>query len=158
MLPVVEELLYHFPIETEHAHAESSLRSEDESNAAIITNASGFSSELTHRDHLQFYLYSAMIYMAIKKWDRACHCLNVVITSSTASLVSKIMIEAYKKWILANLLGHGKVVLNYSAACGHLLTLIFLSASPHSSLDRSTCDKGVSVVIETIHFAGGNIC
>jgi COP9 signalosome complex subunit 3 len=108
-LPIVDKLLSHFPTDTEHAHGEMFLCSQHESSLAFLTDASGFSAKLTYRDHLLFFLYSAMIYMALKKWDQASHCLCAVISSPTTNSISKIMVEAYKKLILANLLGHGKV-------------------------------------------------
>lgn len=109
-LPIVDKFLYQFPSDSEHARAEHPLCSVQASNEVFITDSSGFSKDLTYRDHLQFYLYSAMIYMAVKQWDRASHCLNIVVSSPTANSVSKIMVEAYKKWTLVNLLGHGKVI------------------------------------------------
>lgn len=109
-LPIVDKFLYQFPPDTEHGCTERLLCSVQASNEVFITDSSGFSGDLTYRDHLQFYLYSAMIYMAAKQWDRASHCLNVVVSSPTATSVSKIMVEAYKKWTLVNLLGHGKVI------------------------------------------------
>lgn len=109
-LPIMDKFLYQFPADSEHARAEHPLCSVQASNEVFITDSSGFSKDLTYRDHLQFYLYSAMIYMAVKQWDRASHCLNIVVSSPTANSVSKIMVEAYKKWMLVNLLGHGKVI------------------------------------------------
>ncbi|KAL2783015.1 signalosome subunit 3 [Aspergillus keveii] len=109
-LPITNQLLYHFPTDADHVHHGYLSCSEHAPTTTLVTNASGISSKLTHRDHLQYFLYSAMIYMALKKWDEACHCLNAVITSPTSNAVSKIMVEAYKKWILVNLLGYGKVI------------------------------------------------
>lgn len=109
-LPILDKFLYQLPADTEHACTEHLLCSVQTSNGMFITDSSGFSGVLTYRDYLQFYLYSAMIHMAVKQWDRASHCLNIVVSSPTATSVSKIMVEAYKKWTLVNLLGHGKVI------------------------------------------------
>ena len=51
-----------------------------------------------------------MIYMALQNWDKALHWLSIVISSPVNDSVTKIMVEAYKKWVLVSLLGHGKVI------------------------------------------------
>jgi hypothetical protein len=69
-----------------------------------------FDSEmLGYRDHLMYYLYGGMIYMAVKDWDRALLFLEVVLNSPTTNTASMIQIEAYKKWVLVGLLHKGKV-------------------------------------------------
>ncbi|KAL4781908.1 hypothetical protein BJX76DRAFT_333906 [Aspergillus varians] len=133
-LPIVDKRLCHFPADTEYAHTESTLCSEHDSNGPFITESSGFSTKLTYRDHLQFYLYSAMIYMAVKKWDQASHCLSVVISSPAANSVSKIMVEAYKKWILANLLWHGKLSSTPRLVAPHVMRIYQSLARPYISL------------------------
>ena len=81
-----------------------------ESDNAFFTDNSDFSSKLTYRDCLQYLLYGSMVYMALKQWSKAQHCLSMVIASPVTNSVSKIMVEAYKKWILVSLLGHGRVI------------------------------------------------
>lgn len=58
---------------------------------------------------LLYFYYGAMIYAALKKFDRALYFLEVVITTP-AMAVSHIMLEAYKKYILVCLILHGKVI------------------------------------------------
>ncbi|KAL4911694.1 signalosome subunit 3 [Aspergillus aurantiobrunneus] len=133
-VPILDKFLCHFPTSTEHAHSESLLCSEHGSNAVFVKDTPGFSTNLTYRDHLQFCLYSAMIYMALKKWDQASHSLSAVISSPTANSVSKIMVEAYKKWILVNLLGHGKLPSPPSLVAPHVLRVYQSLARPYISL------------------------
>lgn len=49
-----------------------------------------------------------MIYTAMKNYDRALYFFEVVVTVP-AMVVSHIMLEAYKKYILVSLILHGKV-------------------------------------------------
>ncbi|KAL4997788.1 signalosome subunit 3 [Aspergillus recurvatus] len=133
-LPIVDKFLCHFPSDTGHAHTESLLCSEHEPNTVFTTEVSGFSTNLTYRDHLQFYMYSAMIYMALKKWDRASHCLSIVISAPTANSVSKIMVEAYKKWVLTNLLGHGKLSSVPNLVAPHVIRVYQSLSKPYISL------------------------
>lgn len=50
-----------------------------------------------------------MIYMGLKKWKRALHFLEIVIVSPVVNNVSKIQVDAYKKWVLVSLLYKGHV-------------------------------------------------
>lgn len=74
-----------------------------------MTESSGFSSKLSYRDYLQYFLYGGMVYMALKEWHNALHFLGIVISTPSTSSVSLIMVEAYKKWVLVCLLEKGKV-------------------------------------------------
>lgn len=57
---------------------------------------------------LLYYYYGGMIYTAMKNYDRALYFFEVVVTVP-AMVVSHIMLEAYKKYILVSLILHGKV-------------------------------------------------
>ncbi len=67
------------------------------------------SAKLEYRDHLMYFLYGAMIFMALKKWKRALLFLEIVIMSPVINNVSKIQVDAYKKWVLVSLLYKGHV-------------------------------------------------
>ncbi|KAL8965695.1 MAG: hypothetical protein Q9197_006380 [Variospora fuerteventurae] len=56
-----------------------------------------------------YFLYGAMVYMALREWTRAILFLEIVLTAPTKSNASQIQVEAYKKWILASLLARGEV-------------------------------------------------
>ncbi|XP_055376294.1 COP9 signalosome complex subunit 3 [Condylostylus longicornis] len=58
---------------------------------------------------LLYYYYGGMIYTAIKNYDRALYFFEVAI-STPAMVMSCIMLEAYKKFILVSLILHGKVI------------------------------------------------
>lgn len=85
------------------------LSSRHESSSTYIIPESGLSAKLDYRDHLIYFLYGAMIFMALKKWKRALLFLEVVIMSPVAYSVSKIQVDAYKKWVLVGLLYKGPV-------------------------------------------------
>ncbi|XP_013185554.1 COP9 signalosome complex subunit 3 [Amyelois transitella] len=54
-----------------------------------------------------YYYYGGMIYTAMKNYDRALYFFEVVVTVP-AMVVSHIMLEAYKKYILVSFILHGK--------------------------------------------------
>ena len=85
------------------------LCSRHDSSSTYITPESGLSAKLEYRDHLIYFLYGAMIFMGLKKWKRALHFLEIVIMSPVVNNVSKIQVDAYKKWVLVSLLYKGHV-------------------------------------------------
>jgi COP9 signalosome complex subunit 3 len=74
-----------------------------------ITSASGLSGKLSYQLYLEYFLYGAMIFMGLKKWDDALHFLHVVLAAPANHSVSMIMVQAYKKWVLVCLLAKGTV-------------------------------------------------
>ena len=50
-----------------------------------------------------------MLYMGLKNWERAQLFLEIVIVSPTVNTASMIQVEAYKKWVLVNLMFKGQV-------------------------------------------------
>ena len=85
------------------------LCSRHDSSSTYITPESGLSAKLEYRDHLLYFLYGAMILMALKKWKRALHFLEIAIMSPVVGSISKIQVDAYKKWVLVSLLYTGYV-------------------------------------------------
>ncbi|KAG9244495.1 hypothetical protein BJ878DRAFT_67584 [Calycina marina] len=62
-------------------------------------------------DVLSYFLWSGMVYMGLQKWESALECFESAITyPSKDNSVSKIMVEAYKKWILVGILLEGKLL------------------------------------------------
>lgn len=62
-----------------------------------------------------------MIYIGLKKWGRALHFLNLVISAPSVGTVSMVMVEAYKKWVIVSLLEKGMVRLDL---CLSLLNVV----------------------------------
>ena len=112
-IPVLDNNIYHFPAQTfekDFLGTEQLLVcSRHETSSGYITIGSGISEKLSYRDHLQYHLYGAMVYLAIKNWERALEFLEIVIISPAANVASMIQVEAYKKRVLVGLLQHGKV-------------------------------------------------
>eukprot|EP00088_Acartia_fossae_P036776 TRINITY_DN3797_c0_g1_i1.p1 TRINITY_DN3797_c0_g1~~TRINITY_DN3797_c0_g1_i1.p1 ORF type:complete len:449 (-),score=114.31 TRINITY_DN3797_c0_g1_i1:569-1888(-) len=55
---------------------------------------------------LLYYYYGGCIYLAVKQFEKALYFFEVTVTCPTAA-VSHVMLEAYKKYLLLNLLVHG---------------------------------------------------
>lgn len=111
-LPILNKPICHFPAGPEKDQSENqqpTLRARHEFSAQVLRNSSGLSAKITYRDHLEYFLNGAMIYMVLKQWKKALHFLTIVISSPVINSVSMIMVEAYKKWILVSLLDKGRV-------------------------------------------------
>lgn len=74
-----------------------------------LTTESGLTRKLHAQDILEYFLYSGSIFIGLEQWGDAAERLENVITYPVSgNAVSKIMVEAYKKWILVKLLLTGK--------------------------------------------------
>lgn len=109
-LPVLDRNIYHFPPGTNKS-AENLmfpyLSSLHDFSSTFIIPDSGLSAKLEYRDHLMYFLYGAMILMALKKWKRALLFLEIVVMSPIVNNISKIQVDAYKRWVLVSLLYKG---------------------------------------------------
>lgn len=111
-LPIIDSDIFHFPSISDKGAAYGNSRflcSQHDSSSAIFAKSSGLSSSLDYKDHLQYFLIGAMIYMGLKNWERALLFLEIVVISPTSNNVSMIQVEAFKKWVLVSLLFKGQV-------------------------------------------------
>ncbi|PWY68059.1 COP9 signalosome complex subunit 3 [Aspergillus heteromorphus CBS 117.55] len=139
-LPVIGKPVIWFPtgsVQAYKKYIEQPLCSELVSMDSLLSDSFGFSAKLTYRDHTQYFLYGAMVYMALKEWDKSLHWLSIVISSPVNDSVSKIMVEAYKKWVLVSLLGHGKLVTAPKIISSHVLKVFQSLAKPYLSLSEA---------------------
>lgn len=106
-VPVLDKFIFQFPGATNQPKpkyvCESGL-----SASAYITPESKLTTRLKYQDVLEYFLYSGMVYIGLRRWDSAIECLENAVTYPTRE-VSKIMVEAYKKWVLVGLLLEGKL-------------------------------------------------
>ena len=109
-LPILNNNIYHIaPSKSSPAERQyRALCSPKNASATFITQEAGFSNPIEYRHHLLYHLYGAMLYIGAKHWERALFFLEIVLVCPTANTTSMIQIEAYKKWVLVNLLQHGK--------------------------------------------------
>jgi COP9 signalosome complex subunit 3 len=79
---------------------------------SYITPDTGLTEKLRYQDILEYFLLSGTIFIGLRQWKKALELLECAVTYPTKdNAVSKIMVDAYKKWTLVNLLLYGK-------ACG----------------------------------------
>jgi COP9 signalosome complex subunit 3 len=90
------------------SHAESAITVETTLNHQLISQGAPIGKE-DYESLLEYNLYTAMIYIGLKKWKLAIESLTYVICASVRGVVHSLMLEAYKKWILASLIFNKKV-------------------------------------------------
>lgn len=77
--------------------------------SAYISSEAGFTRKLKYQEVLEYFLYRGIVYMGLRDWRKALQSLEDCLTFPTKDgAVSKIMIDAYKKWVLVGLLLEGK--------------------------------------------------
>lgn len=121
-----------------------------ELSSQFLIGTPGFSTKITYREHLEYFLYGAMIYMVLKDWKKALHFLTVVMSCPVVNSVSMIMVEAYKKWILINLLERGKVSLPNLILGYRWLKWCFITASPSPGKHVFIRNESLSIIGKTL--------
>lgn len=135
-LPVLERTIYHIPATVDTGTAARATRylcSEMESSVIYLNPDYGLTQKLGARDYLEYHLYGGMIYMGLKKWERAMSFLEIVLLVPTVT-PSSIMVEAYKKWVLVGLLMNGRVPSLPKGANKNVIRNIHALTRPYDSL------------------------
>jgi COP9 signalosome complex subunit 3 len=79
------------------------------SPAAYMTISSGLASKLKPLDIMEYFYCCGMVFIGMRRWEDALDALESTITyPAKDSAVSKVMVEAYKKWVLVGALLEGK--------------------------------------------------
>lgn len=74
-----------------------------------IKQETGLTMNMDAEKVLEYEFYSGLLYCSREQWQKACAAFERVITHPTRdSGVSKIMTDAYKKWLLVSLLVNGR--------------------------------------------------
>jgi COP9 signalosome complex subunit 3 len=107
-LPVLDKPILYFPGGTQQPKP-AYLCSLALPGHSYITYESGLTQKLRYQDILEYFIFSGTIYIALQQWEKALDALESAVTYPVRdTTVSKIMVEAYKKWVLVNILLHGK--------------------------------------------------
>lgn len=132
VLPVLDKCIFYFPGVKDYPKPKY-VCDLNLTSTAYITPESKLTQKLKYQELLEYFLYSGMVYMALGRWERALECFENAVTYPSRE-VSKIMIEAYKKWLLVGIILEGKPLQlprstsNTAAKAYHIL------AKPYDSL------------------------
>ncbi|KAL8722374.1 MAG: hypothetical protein Q9181_007504 [Wetmoreana brouardii] len=95
---VLDKDIYEFPSSANTQSGDQLPCSSHDASSGFISDKTELSDKVTYRDALKYFLYGAMIYMALHEWDRAIHFLEIILTAPSRNNSSQMQIEAYKKW------------------------------------------------------------
>ena len=84
--------------------------SPNDSSASYLTPSMGLTLRVNSQGYLEYYFMGALCYIGTGQYSKALAFLEVVLGAPTQlNAASLIMVDAYKKWVLLNLLVHGHV-------------------------------------------------
>ncbi|RMZ78810.1 hypothetical protein DV738_g3574, partial [Chaetothyriales sp. CBS 135597] len=110
---IVERPIYHIPSAGDKP---ASIRSysyicqSHETSATYLEPSTGLTLKISSRAYLEYYIWGALCFIGAGQYEKAIPLLKIVILAPTQQHVaSLIQVEAYKKWVLLNLLLYGEV-------------------------------------------------
>ncbi|OBT80961.1 hypothetical protein VF21_00235 [Pseudogymnoascus sp. 05NY08] len=104
--PILERHILYIPTTGRHPKLACSLRLRAHE---YLTVESGLTKKISTQDILEYFSFSGSIFIGLQQWENAAESLENVITYPVRGVaVSKIMVEAYKKWTLVKVLLTGK--------------------------------------------------
>lgn len=107
-VPVFDRPILYFPGLT-HQSKPKYPCSRNLSGPSYITPESGLTEKLKYQDVLEYFLLTGTVYIALREWEKALDSLENAVTYPVKdNAVSKMMVDAYKKWTLVNVLLNGK--------------------------------------------------
>lgn len=110
VVPVIEKFILYFP-GTANQPKPKYICDMSLSPTQFITTSSGLTQKLKYQEVLEYFMYSGSIFIGLRNWEAALQCLeNAVTYPAKEGAVSKIMAEAYKKWVLVGLLHEGRLL------------------------------------------------
>lgn len=105
------------------------------SPATYICKQLNLTGMLKYYDILEYFLYSGIVFMGLGRWEEASECLESAVTfPAKDGSVSKIMVEAYKKWVLVGLLTQGTLRSLPNTTSGGASRSYHVLAKPYESL------------------------
>ena len=105
---------------------------------------------LIYQDVVTYFLYGGMIYLATGNHDRAIHFFELATIYPTNNVPSMIQVEAYKKWILLNLIHKGKLRPLSRNLVGQHSRMFDILAKPYQSIAKAFNGSDLQRLIKTV--------
>jgi COP9 signalosome complex subunit 3 len=134
IVPVLEKFIFYFPGTTNQPQSKY-ICAVGLPGHAYITPGSGLTSKLKYQEVLEYFIFSATVFIGLRNWEMASDCLeNVICYPVKENGVSKIMVEAYKKWVLVNLMLEGKPINLPSTTNNNAAKIYHIVAKPYDAI------------------------
>ncbi len=110
---ILDRPIYNIPAATDKQTDARSYKykcSTHDTSATYLTLNMGLSLKITSKGYMEYYLMGALCYIGLGQYAKAIVFLEVVLAApAQQNVASLVMVEAYKKWVLLNLLVHGSI-------------------------------------------------
>lgn len=109
---IIDLPIYHIPggLDKQSEARSYKYRCSEQSSANYLTVSSGLTQKITNKMFLEYNYMCALCNMAMSRYKKALFFLNVLlIAPTTQGYTHMIVVEAYRKWLLLNLLVSGSV-------------------------------------------------
>lgn len=111
-LNIIDRPIFHIPggLDKQSEARSYKYRCSEESSANYLTVSSGLTHKITTKIFLEYQYMCALCYMAMGQYKKAILYLDLLLVAPTGNGVAHmIVVEAYRKWLLLNLLVSGSV-------------------------------------------------
>ena len=137
-LDIIDRPIYHIPTNLDKATESRSgpyRCSAHDTSATYLTPNNGLTHNITSRVYLEYYMMAALCYIGAGDFKKALTYLEIVLVAPTQqNVASLVMVEAYKKWLLLNLIVHGSVPEIPKSASSTSMRQIKAIAKPYECL------------------------
>lgn len=125
-------------------------------NHVFISPTTGLTKTMKASEVLEYFIYTASIFVAMRQWNQAIEALEDAISYPCKEhSTSKIMVEAYKKWILVSLLSRGKMSKVPASVSSSTLRVFHSMAKPYGTVAEIFM-KGTASRLNAEAVAGAN--
>lgn len=108
-LPVLNSEILYYPVIFNTKEAKNILCDPHLPTRSFLSPTTGLTDPITAEIVLEYEMTRAMVYISRREWAKAHATLNLIVSHPTRNRgVSKLMVEAHRKWILVSLLHEGK--------------------------------------------------
>ena len=107
ILPILEKEITNVPPRQGVRIEGCNATSVDCPSCMYIFQDSGFTDKISLEQVQEYFVLGALAYISVQNWQRAIFLLEHVLATPMAGLANGYIVEAYKKWLLLNLILHG---------------------------------------------------
>ncbi|KAH8592768.1 hypothetical protein B0O99DRAFT_628935 [Bisporella sp. PMI_857] len=133
-IPVLDKSILYFPGTPSQPKSKFLCDMELPSSSYMNSNLHQ-SGRLRYQDILEYFLWGGMVYIGLGRWKSALIYLESAITYPIrGNSVSRIMVEAYKKWVLVGLLVEGKLLPLPKSVDGNATKAFRIIGKPYESI------------------------
>lgn len=154
VLPIQNNEIKYLPAKSSENN-DGHSRSDPGCPSYVFFNAeSGFTPRPTLHLAQEYFIHAASNYASLKQWARAVFALEHVLSTPTPSVATGFMVEAYKKWLLLNLLAYGKIEAHPPGMQGSTIKTLKAVSKPYDALADAFMKSNHSKLVAEAHEGG----